>query len=250
MKNTKNTKIVLMLWVSITSIIMMLVDGVLNYPYVDKTFLKILLFGIIPIMFLYKSEISYQQVDKEFSENINVNTNNDNDINLTGLFKISKKGLIISNVVGAGIATGIVVAYILVGEVFKLFDFTNITNSLGEVGINRSNFIIVFTYIALCNSFLEEFFFRGVGFLYVKNFIGIKNSYIFSSIFFTIYHLGMVDGWFSPVLFGIVFLGLFVGGLIFNKFNEVYKSIFPSWIVHFWINVGINIVGVILFLKN
>lgn len=246
----KNTKIVLMLWVSMTSIIMMLVDGVLNYPYVDKTFFKILLFGIIPLAYLYKSEKSYQQVDKVFCGNIDVNTNINNDINLTNLFKISKKGLIISNIVGGGIAVGIVVAYILVGEVFQIFDFTNITNSLGEVGINRSNFIIVFTYIALCNSFLEEFFFRGVGFLYLKDFFGIKKTYIFSSIFFTIYHLGMVDGWFSPVLFSIIFLGLFVGGLIFNKFNEVYKSILPSWIVHFWINVGINIVGVILFIKN
>jgi len=72
-------------------------------------------------------------------------------------------------------------------------------------------------------------------------------AYIFSAAAFSVYHVAMMIGWFSPPLFGLVMLGLFVGGLIFNYFNEKFGNIYASWMIHLFANLAINTIGMILF---
>ena len=95
------------------------------------------------------------------------------------------------------------------------------------------------------NSLLEELFFRGFLFLNLKH-RSRRFAYVFSAGAFAAYHVAMMIGWFSPVLWLLVMAGLFVGGLIFNWLNEKQESIYPSWLVHMFANFAINTIGFIL----
>jgi len=57
----------------------------------------------------------------------------------------------------------------------------------------------------------------------------------------------MMIGWFSPLIFLLALTGLFVGGLIFNFFNERFGNIYVSWLIHMFANFAINTVGFIMF---
>ncbi len=115
------------------------------------------------------------------------------------------------------------------------------------MGITAGNFLYVSLYISLVNSFLEEFFFRGYGFITLKKYTGRKFAYIFSSSIFAVYHVGMLLGMFYIGVLFLLLLGLMIGGCIFNCLNERNDTIYPSWFVHMFANFGINTVGFILF---
>ena len=93
----------------------------------------------------------------------------------------------------------------------------------------------------------KEFFFRGFAFLRLKGSAPRIFAYIFSAAAFSLYHVAMMIGWFSPILFALVMLGLFVGGLIFNALNDKFGNIYPSWLTHMAANFAINTIGFILF---
>ena len=214
----------IILIVLIGCLIMGFIDAVIRPEYLIKSFIKILLFSIMPIM--------YSRYDK--------------GLNLTSLFKVnSKKEIIIAILSGAGIFTFILGAYFILGN---LFDFSNIVSSLSEnVGVNNNNFIFVAIYISFVNSLLEEFFFRGFAFLKLKEVSNRKFAYIFSSLAFALYHVAMMIGWFDISLFLLTIVGLFIGGIIFNYFNEKYKNIYVTWLIHMFANFAINYIGFMLF---
>ena len=157
----------------------------------------------------------------------------------------SKKGLLKSFLLGIGIYAIILGAYFI----FKnIYDFSNITDVLTKnVGVSKNNFIFVSFYIAFCNSFLEEWFFRGIAFLNIIKYVGRKKAYFFSSFMFAIYHILIMKGWFSPVIFVIVMLGLIIGGYIFNYLDEKNENIYNSWMLHMFANFSINTIGLLLF---
>ena len=74
-----------------------------------------------------------------------------------------------------------------------------------------------------------------------------KFAYIFSSLIFAFYHIGMTFGWVHIFVFILGFVGLIIGGMIFNYLNDKTDNIYSSWIVHMLINFGINTIGFILF---
>ena len=102
-------------------------------------------------------------------------------------------------------------------------------------------------YIAFLNSLLEEFFFRGFGFILLSKHAGRGFAFGFSALCFALYHLGMMNGWFSPGLLLLTVFGLFVGGCIFNYLNARCENIYPSWLVHMCANFAINTVGFMIF---
>ncbi|MBS5939407.1 MAG: CPBP family intramembrane metalloprotease [Clostridium sp.] len=200
------------------------IDAVIRPQYLTKSFVKIILFSLMPIL--------YSRYNKE--------------LNLNSLFKVkSKKEIIIALISGAAVFSFILGAYLILGG---FFDFSNVVSSLSaNVGIDNSNFIFVAIYISFINSLLEEFFFRGFAFLKLKEVASRKFAYIFSSLAFALYHVAMMIGWFDISLFILTLSGLFVGGIIFNYFNEKYKNIYVSWLIHMFANFAINIVGFMLF---
>lgn len=219
-----NKKRNIILIVLVGCLIMAVVDAVIKPNYLIKSFIKVLLFSIMPIL--------YSRYYR--------------DLDLKSLFKINdNKEVVIALLSGLAIFSFILGSYFLLG---RFFDFSNIVSSLSEnIGVKSSNFIFVAIYISFANSLLEEFFFRGFAFLKLKEVTSRKFSYIFSALAFSLYHLAMMIGWFDIVLFTLTMLGLFVGGLIFNYFNEKYKNIYVTWLIHMFANFAINFIGLMLF---
>lgn len=201
------------------------VDSFIHPSYFVKIPIKILFFLALPMsfFFIYKDEFG------EFKN----------------LFNFKKRGIAKAILLGMGIYVVIVGGYFLTRGII---DFSNVTSSLGEgMGITADNLVYVTSYVALLNSFLEEFFFRGYAFITLKKFSSRKFAYLFSSIIFAVYHVGMLVGMFSVGALALLMTGLIVGGCIFNYLNEVNGDIYPSWFTHMFANFAINTVGFILF---
>ena len=202
---------------------MSFVDAIIQPGYFIKSLIKIALFLIFPFV--------YSKFDK--------------GCNLKKLFKPDKKGIATALLLGIGVYTVVLSAFLIFKNVF---DFSALTGSLTEAtGVNKQNFIFVALYISFANSLLEEFFFRGFAFLTLK---GVSNrifAYVFSSLMFAIYHIAMMIGWFGLPVILLSLLGLFAGGVIFNYINEKYDNIFLSWLIHMFANFATNTIGFILF---
>ncbi len=204
-------------------IIMALVDGIWQPDYAVKSAIKVVLFIALPF--------AYSIFDK--------------DIKLKELFRADKKGMKFAFYLCIPVFVLILGAYLLLKDVF---DFSKVTGALtGNIGVSRENFLFVAIYISFANSLLEEFFFRGFAFLTLKKTASRKFAYVFSSLSFSLYHLAIMTGWFSVIVFVITLSGLFAGGLIFNYLNEKSDNIYTSWFVHMFANFAINTIGCMLF---
>ena len=218
-------KISIMALIFSFSIAVTLIDAFVHPNYFLKIPIKILFFLALPMLFFVKNKEAFRDFKKMF------------------LFK--KDGILKALLLGLGIYAVIVGGYFLTRNVI---DFSKVTSSLTEgMGITAKNFIYVSVYISLMNSFLEEFFFRGFGFITLKKYTTRKVAYVFSSTLFAIYHVGMLVGMFRFWALLLLLLGLVTGGCIFNYLNELNDNVYPSWFVHMFANFAINTVGFILF---
>lgn len=221
--HNKRDLLPLIVYIILACIIMALIDGVLSPNYFVKSAVKILIFLILPI--------SLARISKSYS--------------FLELFCIDRRGIWIPVLLGAGVYLFIVAAYFILGP---YFDFSQVTVSLGETyGVKKQNFVIVALYISFVNSLLEEFFFRGIAFLTIKKYMSGRFAYYFSAGTFSLYHVAIMSDWFSPLLFFLLIVGLFIGGLIFNRLDENKRNIYPSWLVHMGANFATNTIGFILF---
>ena len=225
MQKINHKKIYIILSVLLFSLAVTFIDAIVHPPYFSKIPIKVLFFLALPILF-------FAFWREEWSE-------------FKALFRFQKKGLLIS------LLLGIAIFGVILGGYFALrgvIDFSGVTSSLTEgMGITADNFIWVATYISIMNSFLEEFFFRGFGFITLKNYVSVKFAYFFSPVLFAIYHVGMLVGMFHPAVLALLMFGLIAGGLIFNALNDKFGNIYPSWFVHMAANFAINTIGFILF---
>ena len=211
-----------LLYIILSCSVMGYIDAVWQPGYAIKSGIKIVLFGIIPFFILLKLSST----------------------NFAEMFQLKWGSIWRSALLGIAIYIVIVGGYLLLKE---LIDFSNITTSLNNsVGVNASNFIFVALYISIVNSFLEEFFFRGFG-QTVLHSRGRIFSYTICSLLFALYHVAMMIGWYDWWVFGISILALFGTGIVFHLLNERTKTIYTSWIVHMFSNLGINTVGLLLF---
>ena len=64
---------------------------------------------------------------------------------------------------------------------------------------------------------------------------------------FALYHIAMMIGWFGLPVIIISLVGLFIGGMIFNRFDEKSENIYLSWLIHMFANFATNTIGFILF---
>lgn len=221
----KKESIIIISIVTIACVIMGIVDAIIQPGYFIKSLIKIVVFLALPII--------YSLFNKE--------------IYLKKLFIPNKKGLLFAILMGIGVYVVVLGAFLIFRNVF---DFSGLTKSLtSQTGVNKNNFIFVAIYISFVNSLLEEFFFRGFSFLTLKKVSNKKLAYIFSAAMFASYHIAMMIGWFSIWVVIIALLGLFVGGLIFNYFDEKYENIYLSWLIHMFANFATNTIGFILFLE-
>ena len=211
--------------VLLCTVLMSVVDGIIQPGYAVKSAVKIVLFLLLPQIYFWWNREERQYIKQ--------------------IFHPDRQGLKRAAVLGAGVYTVIVGGYFLLRG---MIDFSGIVGQLTEdAGVHAGNFLFVALYISLMNSLLEEFFFRGYAFLTLKRLTSRRLAYLFSSILFAAYHLGMTAGWFAPGVWLLSMAGLFVGGCIFNCLNEKSGNLYASWLVHLCANVAINTVGCILF---
>jgi membrane protease YdiL (CAAX protease family) len=207
------------------SIAVTLIDAFIHPNYFVKIPIKILFFLALPMLFFVKNREAFSDFKK--------------------LFVFRKSGILKAFLLGIGVYAVIVGGFLLTKNII---DYSNVTSNLTDgMGITARNFIYVSLYISLMNSFLEEFFFRGFGFITLKKYTTRKVAYIFSSVLFAIYHVGMLVGMFEFWALLLLLFGLIIGGCIFNFLNELNDNVYPSWFVHMFANFAINTVGFILF---
>ena len=219
----KKRSIILIFAVTIICCLAMaVVDGILRPGYAVKSVIKMAMFMLIPL------------IASRF----------DRGVLYLPLLRPKNKGLLPAIALGVGIYVVILGGYFLVSP---FFDFSKIAGALTtNAGVTKENFLYVSLYISFVNSFLEEFFFRGFVFTNLKQLSGRKLAYIFSATAFSLYHVAMMIGWFSPTLFLLVMVGLAAGGMIFNWLNEKLDTIYCSWLTHMFANFAINTIGFML----
>ena len=200
--------------------VMCAVESILQPGYVWKSVVKITMFfgSVVLFYLLYKDE------------------------------KI-KEHFIIKN--KKAFAVCVVIALLTIGVILGAYaliqDYVNpeqIKDSLlNKEKVSVDNFLYVALYISAVNSFLEEIFFRGLLFLQVKKLGHRKLAYNLSALFFAVYHIGIVSGWFYIWVFLLVIFLLYVAGVILNIAAEKCDSFLGSWVIHIAANIGINAIG-------
>jgi len=200
------------------SIIMVIIDSMGGFAYWLRSLIKIVIFGLLPAMVLIYNKHKFNVWDK--GKHIKV-------VLLTSVVVVS---VVIS------------VFYLLLP--YGVFDF--VVNSLEtQVGVNTNNYPFVFIYIVLVNGPLEEFFFRYV--MQLDEFSMSKSKrIILSSLFFSIYHVGMLYNMFAWYLFAFAIIGLVIVGIFFSWVNSFNRGITYSIIIHMAANLAINTIGAIL----
>lgn len=201
--------------------VMAVVDGILQPGYAIKSGIKIAVFLVLPFILCAQQKLPVAEC-----------------------FHPDKKALLTGSCLGTVTFVIVMTAYALAQP---YLDLSAVPQALEQsAGVTKDNFLFVGTYIALCNSLLEEFFFRSFVFLGLKKTTTKAFSYIFSAAAFALYHGGMLMSMVSPLLFALALIALFFCGLLFNFLNAKRERIWVSWLVHMGANLAINTVGMIL----
>ena len=199
---------------------MAVVDGVIRPPYGVKSAIKIVLFLALPLL-LRKATPPHK------------------------LLRARKQGLLTALGLGLGVYGVILGAYFLISGL-GWYDFSGIVGQLSaNAGVHRGNFLYISLYISFANSLLEEYFFRG----WLFDGLALLGSVARWSLccgLFALYHVAMMTGWFSPVLFVLAMAGLAAGAAIFHWLNLRYDTLLTSWLVHMFANFAINTIGFLL----
>lgn len=206
-------------WLIITVIIcciaMAIVEIIIEPAYFIKSALKIVLFLLIPLVFIKR------QKEKVFSD----------------LFSLNKKSILKLTGLGLVIYFIIMTAFLLTS---RIFDYSLLVNSLSaDQNVSKNSFIAIALYISFCNSLLEEFLFRYVAFIKLSEYTTKNVAYIFSSCMFALYHVAMIGGSFPVPLLFLALAGLAIGGGIFNYADDKSRNIYNSWIIHMFADFAI-----------
>lgn len=206
----------------VACIILYVVEQVAMADYLTKTLSKVFLFTFVP--FLYIKFIKKTNI----SDALNLKLLDKKSLKLGLLFGIASFGVIL-------------VTYYILKD---FIDFNSIVTEMEEKSnITPTNFLLVGTYITFGNSFLEEFFFRGFIFLSLYELGHRKFAYIYSSLLFAIYHIGIFQTWFNPWLIALALLGLVIVAFVFNWLNTKTRNFLNSWIVHILADMAIIFIG-------
>ena len=196
-------------------LVMAIVDGIIMPGYTIKSIIKLALFLALPLAYLLAKQKDLQ----------------------------NRRSILEPLFLGLGVYALIVSGFFL-GK--NLVDWSSVASSLKT---SRENIFAMGAYICIINSLLEEFFFRGFAFLMLSRFAGSKIAYLFSAGLFSLYHIAIMQNWFSPLAFALLLAGLFFSGLIFNWLSQRYQNIYAPWIVHICSNLAINTVGLVLIME-
>ncbi len=227
MKKKRNL-LYIIIGIILGSIAISLVDGVIRPEYLIKSISKIAVFPVIFAVYyiIFNNERPHLKI----------------------MFSFKKKALLTAAALGIGVFAVVMGAFFLFRNIIDFSVFTD--NLTSTAGLDTSNFVFVSIYICIINSFMEELFFRALGFLTLKRVSSRGFAYGFSAIMFALYHTGMTAAFVAPWVFILMLIGLFLGGIIFSYVDEKTESIFPSWLCHLFANLATTSIGFILLSGN
>ncbi|WP_373897151.1 CPBP family intramembrane glutamic endopeptidase [Haloimpatiens sp. FM7315] len=207
-------------------ILLYYIEQILKVDYLTKTIMKIVIFTLIPYIYIKiykKSNLKLSLKSKEVKKNN----------------------------IKIGVILGSICFVIILLTYFILKDAINLQGILEELQnkskVTAVNFIFVAIYITFGNSFLEEFFFRGFIFLNFYEMKHKKLAYIFSSLLFSIYHIAIFKTWFDVKLIMLSLFGLISVGIVFDYIDTKSKNFLNSWIVHILADASIMLIGMRMF---
>ena len=219
----KKRKIISAVVLSLLAVgVMSVFESIVQPSYWIKSFIKVICFSsaVIIYSFIYKEKIG----------------------DLLNLKKKppSRRLLIVTGLVYAGV----IIAYLILKD---QIDLPNIReNLLKKEGVTKDNFIFVFSYIIVINSFLEEAFFRGFIYNVFRKEAHPLSGMIYSSLLFAIYHLGIVALWFDPLILVVCIGGLAFAGAFLQLIEIKEDNLAASWFVHGCANLAINTIGTMM----
>jgi len=218
----RKSSLLLLLFIGV-SLLLPLIEARLRLNYGLRSLIKSVLFIGTPLIFTVLSSKALNYLFLQYRE----------------------KPILKSLLLGFLIYIIIIVGFTLIQPFLSLDTIK--ASLLSNVSVNKENFLYVAVYISFVNSWIEEFFFRGVGYFNLRQHIGRKTSMIISSILFALYHISIVRDWAHPILVGLSILGLFFVGIFFILLNEANQTIYKSWVVHMFANLAINTIGLHMF---
>lgn len=116
---------------------------------------------------------------------------------------------------------------------------------MAKEGLTRGNCLFVFGYIIVCNSFLEEAFFRG----FLGHALPKPWGMVFGSLAFALYHIGILDHWMQAGMLVLLTAGLAAVGAVLQGICDKFDSLKASWLVHACANLAINAIGVAVMFR-
>ncbi len=225
LRRTKFQRNLQILMIFMVVIAMLLVDGFFSLSYTTRALYKVGLFVIVPLFLA--GFIPW--------------------FDLFSVFRVKKdqKALLHALFLGMGVYVFLILLYIFLKDILDLNQIKGALES--SVAVNKKNFLAVAIYISFINAFLEEFFFRGFAYLKLIDKMPKFFASTISALAFSLYHIGMVTGWVSPLLTILGLLGLFVAGMLFNYINNRQGNIYASYAVHMFANFALNTIGLQMF---
>lgn len=203
------------------------IEQVLAVDYLTKTIAKLVLFAVVPYIYMRRSGQSLSPSRPNHS------------------WSPTRPSFSLGLALGALSFVVIIAAYLVLG---RYVDFNSIVQELQTKSkITPANFLLVGLYITFGNSFLEEFFFRGFVFLSLFRNGQRTLAYLYSSILFGIYHIAIFKTWFSAPLIALALFALISVGIIFDWLDTKTDSFVNSWIVHILADSAIILIGMRIF---
>ena len=211
---------ILILYAVVSCIVLCLLDGFVNPSYPVKSAVKIIMFFVLPLfvsMIMKKREISR-------------------------LLSFDKRGFPMSFFIGIIVYVMIILVFEIAKAVMQKKD--GMDWNRGIIYENYSLYLVINMYIAFINSFIEEFFFRGLTFLTLEHETAREKAYFISSLMFSLYHFPMLFKKITALMLISALVILFFSGYLFNKCDEKYRNIYPSWVIHIFANLALNTLGI------
>lgn len=203
------------------------VSKIIDLPYFRASFIKIVMFIIIPTLYLFM--IKERKAVKEF-------------------FKIqSIKDIKVGIITVIGV---IVISTISLFTISNVEFFENLAKEASNtIKMSLTKYIITSIYIVCVNALVEEYFFRGIVFLQLSKGKNKKFAMFFSALLFSLYHIAIFEPGMHFIMYLLGYLGLFITGIIFNCMDIKSKTIYNSWFVHAIANSSINTIGLYILLR-
>ena len=226
MAERRNRQLTALAAVVTVEILMWITEEILKPGYWTKAAIKIVVFSaaVAAYSLLHKEDI----------------------LSVINLRKIRPSGKTIALMVLAYL--GIVAGFFAIRGFLDLKQIRD--NLIAKEHLSRENFIFIFSYIIIVNSFIEEAFFRGLVFHAFKKAGREKAGWIISALSFAVYHLGIVSSWLNPLMLAACIAALAIAGGFLQYVEEKSGSLCGSWMVHGCANLAINTIGTILLFSQ